>query len=675
MSKVFKTLFLFFIYFFGLISVFSSSWDLEIISRQEWWAIEEYRYLDSPEWENIIEKWNNAPKTVLNQYQINKAQIESEKVKKANNFLVSNYSNIIGLNSIKKEENWHKLAWPIAYSKVKTAIVVHHTDSDIWIWGDNHDAIRKIYKYHALTRAWWDIWYNYLIWTNWEIFEGRAWGDFSVWAHDKWNNQSTIWVSLIWNYQNNKASDKQMESLEKLIKFLERKYSINFNEKQDFFKWCVGTSLECQDKPLIIEKKYPLIGHKDAWHTACPWDKLYKQINDLKEDLKIGHQDDILSFKQKLLLKEIKSRVISIPEYKKLELLWKIELLLDKDNWGRAFLVSLKDIFIKPIKDEIIDDNIINNSVSFDENNRIKVKLSYPHSDNISFKLSKKLSLDYIKNEKEYKLNFVDLDKKFKNNHLIKYDFRNNKLFLNDKEFIDFTEIDFLRISVPENEVIEIYSWERKPKWDKTWKLNDNKFRGDIVLYSKDNELIVVNELYLNDYLKGLWEVSNSTSPEKIKTIIILARTYARWYMTKARKFAWEWFDASDDPNVFQKYLWFWLEQRSPKVNEIVETTKDLVVTYDWELIKPWYFSSSDGKTTSFLDYCKNAKWVPDCAHPERFPFLIWVSDNWWIWNEKAWHWVWVPWTWVQYFSERWWSFNMIIKYFLKWVEIEKKSN
>jgi len=40
-----------------------------------------------------------------------------------------------------------------------------------------------------------------------------------------------------------------------------------------------------------------------------------------------------------------------------------------------------------------------------------------------------------------------------------------------------------------------------------------------------------------------------------VRTIIVLARTYARWYMTKARKFAGEWFDASDDPNVFQKYL------------------------------------------------------------------------------------------------------------------------
>jgi hypothetical protein len=51
--------------------------------------------------------------------------------------------------------------------------------------------------------------------------------------------------------------------------------------------------------------------------------------------------------------------------------------------------------------------------------------------------------------------------------------------------------------------------------------------------------------------------------------------------MTKAEKFVGEWYQASDDPNVFQKYLGFGLEERSPKVNQIVEQTKDLIVTYE----------------------------------------------------------------------------------------------
>ena len=65
----------------------------------------------------------------------------------------------------------------------------------------------------------------------------------------------------------------------------------------------------------------------------------------------------------------------------------------------------------------------------------------------------------------------------------------------------------------------------------------------------------MVNHIELQDYLKGLGEVSNSDNPEKIKTIIIAARTYAQWYMTQARKFDDSFYDASDEPAVFQKYL------------------------------------------------------------------------------------------------------------------------
>ncbi len=671
MSKIFSTLILIFLYFIVFSTSHADDFDINIISRQEWWAIEEYRYLDSPEWQQILERWNNSEKKELTEYQKKRAQIEAEKVRKANNFLVNNYSDIIGVNRVVKEENNHKLAWPIAYSNQKVAIVIHHTDSEIWIDWDNYEAVRKIYKYHALTRAWWDIGYNYLIWTNWEIFEWRAWWDYAIWAHDKWNNQSTIWISLIWNYSNKKANKSQMESLEKLIKFLEKKYSIDFNKKQSFFKWCVGASEACIEKPLIIEKDFPIIWHKDAWHTACPWEKLYLQIQDLKKKLKVGEAE--MTIKQKKLLKNIEPKLKSLPDYSKLEMLSKIELLLDKNTDHNSFFLAVKKIIWNYEVKKYIYDSKWWDIESFDDNNKIKVKLSYPDKDNISFIISKDLTLDFIKNQNEYILDFKDSWKGNKKDSILYFELSDNKLFMKNTEIVDFNKINFLRIRVPEDRIIKINSWDRKPTWDKSWKLNDNEFRWDIVLYTKDNKLVVVNDILLWDYLKWLWEVSNWTNPEKVRVIIILARTYARWYMTKARKFAWEWFDASDNPNVFQKYLWFGLEKRSENINEIVEETKDLIVTFDWELIKPWYFSSSDWETTSFSDYCENAKWVPDCSHPEKFPFLVWVTDNWWKWKAKAWHWVWVPWTWVEYFSKRWWSFDMIIKYFLKWVEIEKK--
>lgn len=674
MSKIFGGIILFLLYFFSFSQVIWS-WELDlveneikIITREEWWADEWFRFLDSDEWKEIIKKWKDTPKKELTNFQKQNAIINAQKVKVANTYLTNNYYNLFNIDKIIDKENWHKLAWPIAYSKNKSAIVIHHTDSDISEWVDNYDLMKKIYKYHAITRWWWDIWYNYLIWTNWEIFEWRAWWDFAVWAHDKWNNQSTIWISLIWNFSGKKAWVKQMESLEKLTRFLVNKYNIDLKKKNPFFKWCVWNSKKCIDKPLETEYKYPIIGHRDAWHTACPWDKLYEQMELMNKKIGVW-----LAINDEIVLDKLEKKLELLDHKSLISTILKIEVLLDnKKTQNRDILNGIKNIILKIEKERNILKFYDKSKESFDDNNKIKVKLSYPHYNNISFKIDKNLSLNLKRSTEEY---ILDFEKKIKSNTVdtsLDFVYKNNKLFINWKMLIDFKKNKFLRIRVPDWEIIEVTSWDRKPSWDKTWKFNDNKFKWEIVLYSKDNMLVVVNDIILNDYLKWLWEVSNWTNSEKIRTIIVLARTYARWYMTKARKFSWEWFDASDDPNVFQKYLWFWLEQRSPKINKIVEETKDLVVTYEWDLIKPWYFSSSDWETTSFIDYCENAKWIPDCSHPEKFPFLVWVKDLWWLWKNKAWHWVWVPWTWIQYLSEREWSYYSIIKYFLDWVKIEK---
>jgi stage II sporulation protein D len=166
--------------------------------------------------------------------------------------------------------------------------------------------------------------------------------------------------------------------------------------------------------------------------------------------------------------------------------------------------------------------------------------------------------------------------------------------------------------------------------------------------------------------------VSNFENKEKIKTIIIAARSYAKWYIWEEnRKFPWEWYDWSDNPDVFQKYLWYELEKRSPKVNEIVEETKGIYITYNGELIKPWYSSSSSGKTLSFKDYClQNNNESDFCdSESEKYPYLLWVRDPWA--KKKSGHWVWISWAWTSFLVAKWWTAEMIIKYYLNGVEIK----
>jgi hypothetical protein len=78
---------------------------------------------------------------------------------------------------------------------------------------------------------------------------------------------------------------------------------------------------------------------------------------------------------------------------------------------------------------------------------------------------------------------------------------------------------------------VQIDSWDHIPDWDAARKYNDNIYRDTIKILAQDNRLLVINELPVEWYLKGMGEVSNGDLPEKIKTIIVAARSYARHYM------------------------------------------------------------------------------------------------------------------------------------------------
>jgi SpoIID/LytB domain protein len=65
------------------------------------------------------------------------------------------------------------------------------------------------------------------------------------------------------------------------------------------------------------------------------------------------------------------------------------------------------------------------------------------------------------------------------------------------------------------------------------------------------------------------------------------------------RKFPGMPYDGSDDPAIFQRYLGYGVEVRSPNFVNAVKETEDIVVTYNGELVKTPYFNQSDGRTRS----------------------------------------------------------------------------
>lgn len=174
-----------------------------------------------------------------------------------------------------------------------------------------------------------------------------------------------------------------------------------------------------------------------------------------------------------------------------------------------------------------------------------------------------------------------------------------------------------VRFQADNEGILTIATMDQHPAWNTT--LNDNSFRGTIEIADLDGTPILINELEIEDYLKGIGEVSNSDPEEKIKTILVLARTYATYYTTGNVKFDGMPYDLEDDPNTSQKYLGYGYESRSPEVSAAVEATAGKVVTYKGKVVITPYFSQSDGVAT------KSAKSVWGWT---TTPWLVSVPDT-----------------------------------------------
>ncbi|MFA4890906.1 MAG: SpoIID/LytB domain-containing protein [Candidatus Gracilibacteria bacterium] len=210
-----------------------------------------------------------------------------------------------------------------------------------------------------------------------------------------------------------------------------------------------------------------------------------------------------------------------------------------------------------------------------------------------------------------------------------------------------------------EDAYLEIKNFDRTSSWDSSY--NDNKFRGTLEFQIIDGEYTVINELPLEDYLKGLAEEPNSEPTEKIKAISIAARSYAKFYMHYAEKFPGKPYDLNDDPAICQKYLGYGYESRAPNVVKAVEDTEGEVVTYGGQLIKTPYFSSSDGKTKSALEVWD---W--------NAPYLISVDDSYCQGAAQSGHGVGMSGCGAKGMAQNGYSYKEILKYYYTNTEVTK---
>lgn len=122
-----------------------------------------------------------------------------------------------------------------------------------------------------------------------------------------------------------------------------------------------------------------------------------------------------------------------------------------------------------------------------------------------------------------------------------------------------------------------------------------NHFRGHILATRASNGLNVVNDLPLEDYVKGIAEEPDSWPMQGLYLTAVVARTYAA-YRILHTKYPGEPYDL-DATGASQYYLGHDYERAAPRLRSAVEKTKGQVVLYRGDIILAAYFSNCGGHT------------------------------------------------------------------------------
>lgn len=123
--------------------------------------------------------------------------------------------------------------------------------------------------------------------------------------------------------------------------------------------------------------------------------------------------------------------------------------------------------------------------------------------------------------------------------------------------------------------------------------IENNWYRGAILIKNYSGKLYVINKVELEDYLKGVVpsEMPSSWPIEAHKAQAIAARSYALANLGKRNAYGYDLKDTPED----QAYRG--AKAETLKTNKAVNETQGLVLTYDLKIIPAYYSASAGGNT------------------------------------------------------------------------------
>jgi stage II sporulation protein D len=137
-------------------------------------------------------------------------------------------------------------------------------------------------------------------------------------------------------------------------------------------------------------------------------------------------------------------------------------------------------------------------------------------------------------------------------------------------------------------------------------------YRGDVIVKPKPGGLMVVNQLPLDRYLRGVvpWEAPTGWHEATYKAQAVAARSYALATLHPGADF-----DLYPDT---RSQMYGGIRAERPETNLALGATAGQVLEWGDQIIEAFYFSSSGGRTSSVHDAFPNIRQVP---------YLVSVSD------------------------------------------------
>lgn len=132
-------------------------------------------------------------------------------------------------------------------------------------------------------------------------------------------------------------------------------------------------------------------------------------------------------------------------------------------------------------------------------------------------------------------------------------------------------------------------------------------YRGFFIVYNKNGSLVVINDIDIENYLKGVVpsEMPSKWCYEAHKAQAIAARSYA---LANLGKRASHGYDLKDTP---EDQAYGGASAEAAQTNRAVEETKGIVLIYDLKIIPAYYSASAGGQSASSADvWTKNLPYL-----------------------------------------------------------------